>query len=185
MNPLSLIQRLKNKVKIKGSNNQIIIDDKKSLKISNTKIYIKGQNNKLHIKSDVKIRDTFIEIVGDDCSITIGSSATIGHDCYLSAKESDIHLHIGDNCMLSRNAKLMTSDGHPIYINDEVINSAKSIIIQDNVWVADNVTILKGIEVGANSVIGIDSVLTKSIPEHSIAAGNPAKVIKEGIRWEH
>lgn len=185
MNKFTLIQKLRNKIRIKGSSNKIILDDRKSLKLVNTKIYIKGENNTLHIKKNVNIRNSFIEIVGDNCSITIGENCIVGYDCYLSAKETGIDLKIGDNCMLSRNAKLMTSDGHPIYHENKIINKAQSITINENVWIADNVTILKGIEIGSNSVVGIDSVLTKSIPSNSIAAGNPAKVIKEDITWDH
>lgn len=183
MNQLTFFQKLKNKIKISGQNNQILVDD--NLKISKTKIVIKGSNNTLHIKSGVKINGSFIEIVGDGCQIIIGKNSIIGDGCYLSAKEENIKLRIGDECMLSRNAKLMTSDGHPIYQDGKIINSAKDITLGDKVWIADDVTILKGAEVGANSVVGIGSVLTKSIPNGSVAVGNPAKIVKEGINWEH
>lgn len=183
MNQLTFFQKIKNKIKISGQNNQILVDD--NLKISKTKIVIKGQNNILHIKSGVKVNGSFIEIVGDNCQIIIGKNSIIGDGCYLSAKEENIKLTIGDDCMPSRNAKLMTSDGHPIYQNAKVINSAKDITLGDKVWIADDVTILKGVSIGANSVIGIGSILTKSIPNGSIAVGNPAKVVKESISWEH
>ncbi len=183
MNQFTFFQKIKNKIKISGQNNQILVDD--NLKISKTKIVIKGQNNTLHIKSDVKINGSFIEIVGDGCKIIIGKNSIIGNGCYISAKEKSITLKIGDDCMLSRNAKLMTSDGHPIYQNGQIINSAKDITLCDKVWIADDVTILKGVSIGANSVVGIGSVLTKSIPSGSVAVGNPAKVVKEGISWEH
>lgn len=183
MNELTLIQKLRNKIKISGKNNKILVDD--TLKISKTKIVIKGSNNTLNIKSGVKINGSFIEIVGNNCQITIGKNSIIGNGCYLSAKDENTHLIIGDECMLSRNAKLMTSDGHPIYQNGNIINKAKNITIGDKVWIADDVTILKGVEVGANSVIGIGSILTKTIPAGSIAVGNPAKIIKENISWEH
>lgn len=168
MNQLTLFQKLKNRIKISGQNNKILVDDNKTLKISKTKIVIKGSNNTLHIKSGVKINGSFIEIVGNNCSIIIGKNSIIG-----------------DECMLSRNAKLMTSDGHPIYQDGMIINSAKDITLGDKVWIADDVTILKGVGIGANSVVGIGSVLTKSIPNASVAVGNPAKVVKEGISWEH
>lgn len=183
MNQLTFFQKIKNKIKISGQNNQILVDD--NLKISKTKIVIKGQNNTLHIKSGVKINSSFIEIVGNNCQIIIGKNSIIGDGCYLSAKEENIKLTIGDECMLSRNAKLMTSDGHPIYQNAQVINSAKDITLGDKVWIADDVTILKGVSIGANSVVGIGSVLTKSISSGLVAAGNPAKIVKEGISWEH
>ena len=184
MGKFTLLQKLRNKIRIKGSNNKLFFDNKNTLKLVNTKIYIKGKNNTLHIKSNVNIRNSFIEIVGDDCSITIGNNCIVGYDCYLSAKEDNIELRIDDDCMLSRNVKLMTSDGHPIYHNGEIINVAKNITIHKKVWLADNVTVLKGVEVGADSVVGINSVLTKSIPKESIAAGNPAKIIKSNISWD-
>ena len=185
MNSFSIIQRVKNKIRIKGSNNKIILDDKNSLKISNTHINIKGENNTLKIGKNVKINDSFLEIVGDNCSIVIGDNSIIGRDCYLSAKEDGTQLTIGNDCMLSRCAKLMTSDGHPIYQDENIINQAKNINLEDKVWIADNVTILKGVNIGSNSVVVIASVLTKSIPNNSIAAVNPAKIIKENIRWDH
>lgn len=185
MSGFTLMQKLRNKIKIKGLGNKVLLDDKKTLKLANTKIYIKGDNNILHIKKNVNIRNSFIEIVGNDCSIVIGENCIVGYDCYLSAKETDIKLSIGDNCMLSRNAKLMTSDGHPIFHENKIINKAENITLHNNIWIADNVTILKGVDIGSHSVVGIDAVLTKSIPSHSVAVGNPAKVVKNDISWEH
>ena len=185
MNKFTFLQKLRDKIRIKGVNNKLVLENTKTLKLVNTKIYIKGKNNTLHIKNNVNIRNSFIQIVGDNCSIVIGDNCVIGHDCYLSAKEDHIKLHIDNDCMFSRNVKLMTSDGHPIYHNGKIINVAKNITIHKKVWLADNVTILKGVEIGNNSVVGINSVLTKSIPSHSIAAGNPAKVIKQEVSWNH
>ncbi len=183
MNQLTFFQTLKNKIKINGQNNKILVNG--TIKISKTKVVIKGSNNTLHIKNGVKINGSFIEIVGDNCQIIIGKNSIIGDGCYLSAKENDITLIIGEDCMLSRNAKLMTSDGHPIVQNAQIINRAQDIILSDKIWIADDVVILKGVHIGANSVVGIGSVLTKSIPCNAIAVGNPAKVVKEGISWEH
>lgn len=184
MNQLTFIQKLKNKVRLSGVNNKILLTGN-SIKISKTKIVIKGSNNTILIQSGAKINGSFIQIVGNNCQIVIGKNSIIGHGCYLSAKEENIKLIIGDGCMLSRNAKLMTSDGHPILKDGKIINNAKNITLGDKVWIADDVVILKGVEVGSSSVVGIGSVLTKSIPSNSIAVGNPAKVVKENITWEH
>ena len=59
MNQLTFFQKLKNRIKISGKNNKILVDG--DLKISKTKIVIKGSNNTLHIKSGVKINGSFIE----------------------------------------------------------------------------------------------------------------------------
>ena len=102
----------------------------------------------------------------------------------LTNKENGIKLIIGDNCGLSRNIKIMTSDGHPIYRDDIRINNAKDVVVEDNVWIADNVTILKGVHIGSGSVVGINSTVVKDVPEKCIAVGNPAKIIKENIVWK-
>ncbi|WP_404441898.1 hypothetical protein LG307_11355 [Sutcliffiella horikoshii] len=55
----------------------------------------------------------------------------------------------------------------------------KSVTIGDNVWIGGNAVILPGVTIGDNAVIGAGSVVTKSIPENSLAVGNPCKVVKE------
>ncbi|MBJ6958659.1 acyltransferase, partial [Vibrio cholerae] len=77
-----------------------------------------------------------------------------------SCRESDTTLIIGSECMFSRNVKLMTSDGHDILRDGKRINPAKSIYIGSHVWLADNVTILKGVSIGSGSIVGINSTVT-------------------------
>ena len=108
----------------------------------------------------------------------------IGDDCYLTNKEDGIKLIIGDSCGLSRNVRIMTSDGHPLYKDDVRINDAKDIVIENNVWIADNVTILKGVCIGNGSVIGINSTVVKNIPINTVSVGNPSRVVKENIVWK-
>ncbi len=180
MKKFTLIQKIRNKIRIKGSVELIIA---KNAKIVHCDISIKGENNKLVIAGGATVRYTQIEILGDNCIIEIGRNSIIGHGCYLSAKNGR-KLFIGNECMLSRNVKIMTSDGHVIYQNGRVINAAKDIILEKNIWAADNVTILKGVTIGEGSILGINATVTQNIPAYSIAAGNPAKVVKEKILWK-
>jgi len=180
---LKLRYYLRNKIRIRNNNeNRITIGE--GVKMRGCTVTIRGRNNTLHIGSNVKLRDTVLEIMGEGCSIEIADGCMIGHRCYLSAKENGTKIAIGRDCGLSRNVKMMTSDGHPVYSGGVRINPAKSITLGAHVWVADNVTFLKGVTVGSGSVIGINALVTKSVPENCIAAGNPAKVVKEGIDWE-
>ena len=179
MNKFTLIQRLRNKIKVKGT---LTISISKSVKLVGCTINSKGNNNSLIIGDNSILKNMSLEIIGDNCSIIIGKNCMIGNNCYLSAKE-ETQILIQDNCVFSRNVKVMTSDGHPIYQNKQRINISKSITFEKDIWVADNVTILKGVHIGTGSVIGINATLTKDIPAHSIAAGNPAKVIKSNISW--
>ena len=61
---------------------------------------------------------------------------------------------------------------------ERVMISKGPIVICDNVWIGDKVTVLAGVTIGKNSIIGANSVVTKSIPPYCVAVGNPAKVIK-------
>ena len=63
------------------------------------------------------------------------------------------------------------------YLTDD--EYGKPITIEDNCWIASNVTICGGVTIGEGCVIGAGSVVTRSIPKNSFAAGNPCKVIRE------
>ena len=52
-------------------------------------------------------------------------------------------------------------------------------LLADNVWIGDGAIICKGVEIGANTIVGAGAVVTKSLPANVIAAGNPAKVVRE------
>jgi acetyltransferase-like isoleucine patch superfamily enzyme len=58
------------------------------------------------------------------------------------------------------------------------LTSDKSVIIEDNVWIGDMVSIMPGVKIGQGSIIGSNAIVTKNIPPFSIAVGVPAKVIK-------
>ncbi|MEZ9699177.1 acyltransferase [Vibrio sp. 10N.261.46.E12] len=174
--------RLRNKVKVESNNTLSIA---KSSRIRQCNISIKGFGNKLLIDDNVNIRRSHIEIDGNNCLIHIKGNSTIGQNCYLSAREKNINLVVGEDCMFSRNVKIMTSDGHNIIKEGKRINFAKSINIGSHVWLADNVTLLKGVTVGDNSIVGINSTLTKSSPSGSITAGNPARIVQKDVTWQH
>lgn len=176
----SIIARLRNKIRIDKTS---IINVAKSAKIVSCNILVKGKNNSLIIDEYSRLRNITIEIIGDNCLIKIGKNCMIGDNCYLSVKEKT-HLIIGNDCGLSRNIKIMTSDGHPIFQDGKRINEAKDIVLSSHIWIADNVTILKGCTIGEGSVIGINSTVTKDVLAGVIAVGNPAKVVKNNIEWK-
>lgn len=181
MGNFTLIDKIRNSIKTDKSSKVFI---GRNLRMSKCSIIIKGKNNTLRIGEGCVLRSSTIEIVGNNCSIEIGNNCMIGKECYLSAKEESISLTIKDDCGLSRNVKIMTSDGHPIYQNDKRCNEARSVFIDRHVWIADNVTILKGVTIHSGSVIGINSTLTKDVPANTVVAGNPARVVRDNISWD-
>jgi acetyltransferase-like isoleucine patch superfamily enzyme len=98
------------------------------------------------------------------------------------------YVEIGNNVLMA--SRIFISDhNHGIYNGDcqssphiapiqRIMTNDSHVIIEDNVWIGENVCILHGTRVGKGSVIGSNSVVSKDIPEFCIAVGNPAKVIK-------
>lgn len=112
----------------------------------------------------------------EDAMIEIGDNTRI-NGASIHATEKII---IGRNCLIASNATIIDSDGHGIIASERgSVNPVSSpVIIEDNVWIGMNTIILKGVRIGMNSVIGAGSVVTKSIPPDCVAAGNPARIIK-------
>ncbi len=89
-------------------------------------------------------------------------------------------LEIGSNVLIHRGTVLMTHDfASRAFVTryNEFIPSHSKIKIGNNVWLGEHVTILKGVTIGDNVIIGYGAVVTKSIPSNSVAVGFPAKVI--------
>ena len=88
--------------------------------------------------------------------------------------------------MFSTNVVLRTSDQHQIFNEKgERINPGKDILIGEHVWIGYGATILKGSSLENNSIVGTESVVTGlHLPQNSVAAGNPARIIKHGVNWK-
>ena len=86
----------------------------------------------------------------------------------------------GDNCLLAPNVAIYTA-GHPIHPDsrNSLYEYGIDVTIGDNVWIGGNVVIMPGVNIGSNCVIGAGSVVTKDIPDWSVAAGNPCRVLRK------
>lgn len=112
--------------------------------------------------------------------IVIGSGTGISN-ASITAKEE---VYIGKNVLIGSCCMISDNDFHPIYADDRQRNQLenvrhKKVKIEDNVFIGARSIILKGVTIGARSVVGAGSVVTKDIPEDEIWAGNPAKFIKK------
>ena len=136
-----------------------------------------GKNTKLISSSKfygASLDKTALYTINKNAEIKIGNNCTL----HGTSIRSNSKIEIGDNCIFASNVKLIDHD-HDLKNRESKDYISKDIKIGDNVWVGYNVLILKGVNIGKNSVIGAGSVVVKDIPPNCIAAGNPAKVIKK------
>lgn len=119
-----------------------------------------------------------------DVYVEPGATLTIGNNVGMSSTRLWIHesARIGNNVKIGGCVLITDTDAHPMdYMarrsSNEGTKSAP-VVIEDDVWVGAHCIILKGVTIGARSVIGAGSVVTKSIPADCVAAGNPCRVIK-------
>ena len=104
--------------------------------------------------------------VGSNCSIMDGSTFDYGH-CNL--------IEIGNNVTIAPQAYLLAHDAS----TKKILGYTKIglIVIKDNVFIGARALIMPGVTIGENSIVAAGSVVTKDVPENTIVAGNPAKVI--------
>ena len=114
-----------------------------------------------------------------------GASLKIGNNVGMSSTRMWIHdsIKIGNHVKIGGCVLMTDTDAHPIDFmarrsSNEGTKSAP-IVIEDDVWIGAHSIILKGVTIGARSIIGAGSVVTKSMPADCVAAGNPCRVIKD------
>lgn len=89
-------------------------------------------------------------------------------------------ISIGKNVHITDGVKFITHDGGTLLYRDKIpdLEVTKPITVGNNVYIGNNVIILPGVHIGNNVVIGAGAVVSRSIPDNSVAAGVPARVIK-------
>ena len=128
-------------------------------------IHTNSSSSVISIGSNVGMSSTCIRIKE---KLTIGNHVNIGGNCVIM--DTDVH----QLDYMVRRGEATEQEGKP-----ETMVQSKPVTIEDDVWIGANCIIMKGVTIGARSVIGAGSVVTKSIPADCIAAGNPCKVIRK------
>ena len=126
-----------------------------------------------------------------------GGRISIGEYCYVGENTriwSGKSIDIGDRVLISHNCNIFDNDTHPISPRERheqfkaIISTGqpgnislndKTIVIEDDVLIGANVSVLKGVRVGRGAVIGIGSLVLRDVPSYTIVAGNPAKIVRE------
>lgn len=147
------------------------------------------------IGGKLKIGDNFYFSSGDAVNpmtsnlqgavyVESGAELSIGNNVGMSSTRIWVHdsVAVGNNVKLGACVLITDTDAHPMdYMARRTSNEGTKsapIVIEDDAWVGAHCIILKGVTIGARSIIGAGSVVTKSIPADCVAVGNPCRVIK-------
>lgn len=110
-------------------------------------------------------------------NIVMGDNFYANHNCVILDCAEVV---FGDNVFIGPNCGFYTAE-HPMdaETRNQGLESARPIKIGSDVWIGGNVTVLPGVTIGDNVVIGAGSVVTKDIPSGCVAVGNPCKPVKD------
>lgn len=171
----------------KGS--KIIIDGEKDLILGYNKLV--GSRAETHIRMDKNSRwyanhgcllfyNSVIE-VKEDAVLTTGFFSANGGSVIIVDKE----MKFGEDVMIGRNVTIYDSDFHQILDDSgNMTNYPKPVVIEDHVWLTSNITVLKGVTIGADSLITASTVVAKDVPSNVIVGGKSiGSVIKNDINW--
>lgn len=135
--------------------------------------------NRVHVG-----KNTLIAVVGNESAATlqIGDNTRIGAQCVINVA---CGITIGKGCELSWRVQLLDTDFHSVtYANGSRSVPAKPIRIGNSVLIGTGALILKGVTIGDGAVIGAGAVVTRDVPAHTIASGNPAVIGKNILDWK-
>ncbi len=149
-------------------------------------------NSTLMIGANVYV-GRYAELAATESELSIGAHTSIQDGCNILGD-----IHIGRYCTFAANvqvssgnhyfdlfAPLNIKDQDALVMSDPVRRKAHSrpVIIEDDCWLGFNVWVKAGVTIGKGSVIGANAVVTKSIPPYSVAAGNPARILRKRLNF--
>lgn len=133
----------------------------------------------IFLSDDIVIKEgTKICACNSKAKIEIGARTTIGYHNFIFSSKS---IKIGDDCLIAPFVYIVDSNHRfkkEKKINEQA-NESEAITIGKDVWIASNVTILKGVNIGDGAIIASNSVVNKNVPAYAIYGGTPAKRIGE------
>jgi acetyltransferase-like isoleucine patch superfamily enzyme len=121
--------------------------------------------------------------------VSIGAKSVLGQECTISAFQ---HVSIGRECIVADRVMLIDFDHGVVEVERPIRLQGiykRDVSVGHNVWMGYGACILRGVKVGHNSIVGTSAVVTTDVPENSVVAGIPARVIRmrdapRTFRWE-
>ncbi|MGB7589310.1 MAG: acyltransferase [Solirubrobacterales bacterium] len=122
--------------------------------------------------------------------VEIGDKTVMGQECTISAYR---RVRIGEQCVIADRAMFIDFDHGVVEVDRPIRKQGiymRDVVVGSNVWIGYGACILRGVQVGDNSIVGTNSVVTKDVPANAVVAGIPARIIRmreapQELRWSN
>jgi acetyltransferase-like isoleucine patch superfamily enzyme len=143
-----------------------------------------GENHTCVIGAGVRLRGGHFLLEDRGGRLEIGADTTMFSPMVVVSEGGTIR--VGRDCLAAYGLDLRNSDGHSVLdaATRQRVNPPADTTIGDHVWLGNNCQVMKGVTVGAHSIGAARAVITKDVPPHTLVAGVPARVIREGVDWD-
>lgn len=172
-----------NKIKIIGNNNSIVFEPGLT-RVNHCSIFISGNNCKIKVGRDSNVNRTSFYIENGGGAIVLDKHVTITGNTDFAVIEGKT-IHIGEDCLFSNQIEFRVGDSHSILdaTSRKRINPSMDINVGKHVWIGHDVKVLKGANVGDNSIVATGAIVTKNDYPSNVIIGGVGRILKENIDW--
>tara|TARA_Y100000766_G_scaffold279221_1_gene287101 strand:- start:661 stop:1332 length:672 start_codon:yes stop_codon:yes gene_type:complete len=153
----------------------------------NVSVKFTGSNSIVYIGDYCRLNGVQIRSFQNEDFVALGNYVSVTSNCVLisgnGAGNSNPAIIVGDDCMISNDVVIRSSDAHPMYSFDSGMQTnmpEAPVIIEPHVWLGERSLVLKSVTIGAGSVAASGSIVTKSCSRAAVVAGAPAKELQSG-----
>ena len=173
-------------VRFRGSNNRLVVHANAKIAPGAWNFTFDNDNGLITLGAGSARRPLRPSVrVGQDSSVIIGRGVSSTGKVLITAAEG-ASVRIGRGALIASQVEIRADDAHAIFDihTGARVNRSRDIVIGPHVWLAGQVVVLAGVRIGEGSVVGVGSIVTRSLPNNVVAVGAPATPVRRDIAWE-